>query len=700
MSGNEKLYGFFFIYSTLSLLFGEKPGDGCGHSIQGPESGVLSSKNYPGTYPNNTWCQVKVRVPEGNGIILKLADLDIEAKVCKSDYVRILKGAYRNDPVYGPSCGNLKTLPKDPVLVDSNEITVEFRSGVHISGRGFLLSYATREHKDLLTCLDKGSHFSSPKYTKYCPAGCKAVAGDISGDVTQGYRHTSVLCKAAVHAGVIQDQMGGAITVEVHKGRSHYAAARANGIQSRDGSLSDTLFTFITDDFRKQTTLHPVSVNASSWCQRCVVAGRLQDSPPNSGLPDTGGRTWEPEHHDRKQQWLQFDLGEKKKITEIVTTGSTLLDFDCYVESYKVEYKERSQWKTYTHHNSSDYMVFEGNVDNLHTARNTLHPPIVARFLRIVPYTWHERIALGVELRGSPYVRVDTSSQFIPLETMRPEPFPPREDNQTTQTVTSQGDMVQLAIIIVSTVVGVLVVLGGICVFKSLHKKKTKETPYGATDAQETGCWKQIQQPFSRHQSTEFTISYSSEKDPVQKLDLVTSNMAEYQQPLMIGTGTVARKGSTFRPIDKEGKDDPADPAAHYDYLHTANQYALPLTNQEPEYATPIIERHTFRKEAFLPDPSYSVPGAVLSRTPSFKAVDCGPHRKPGAFYQTPQVKTDRANNSEGVYDRPKVSTSLAQNGTGGDYQRPQVKPSVLESYSSPRDCVKAGGGTTRSPNV
>lgn len=36
-------------------------------------------------------------MPEGNGIILKLADLDIEAKVCESDYVKILKGAFGNE---------------------------------------------------------------------------------------------------------------------------------------------------------------------------------------------------------------------------------------------------------------------------------------------------------------------------------------------------------------------------------------------------------------------------------------------------------------------------------------------------------------------------------------------------------------------------------------------------------------------------
>lgn len=82
----------------------------------------------------------------------------------------------------------------------------------------------------------------------------------------------------------------------------------------------------------------------------------------------------------------------------------------------------------------------------------------------------------------------------------------------------------------------------------------------------------------------------------------------------MIGTGTVTRKGSTFRPMDTETKEDPSDPSTHYNYLHTANQYALPLTNQEPEYATPIIERHTFHKDGFLPDPAnYCVPGVVLS---------------------------------------------------------------------------------------
>uniref|UniRef100_A0A4W5MZQ3 Discoidin, CUB and LCCL domain containing 1 n=1 Tax=Hucho hucho TaxID=62062 RepID=A0A4W5MZQ3_9TELE len=130
--------------------------DGCGHSVLGPESGVLSSKNYPGTYPNNTWCEWKIRVPEGNSLVLRFGDLDMEARDCQSDYVKVLKGVYGGEHV--KHCIEVHT--------DSNEVIVQFRSGRHISGRGFLFSYSSGDHRDLLTCLDKGSHFSDLKYSQ------------------------------------------------------------------------------------------------------------------------------------------------------------------------------------------------------------------------------------------------------------------------------------------------------------------------------------------------------------------------------------------------------------------------------------------------------------------------------------------------------------------------------------------------------
>ncbi|KAG2468616.1 DCBD1 protein, partial [Polypterus senegalus] len=164
--------------------------DECGLSVQSKESGILLSKNYPETYPNNTCCEWKIQVPEGKNLILKFADLNIESDDCKFNYVKIFKGLdnFTSEQGIEPFCGNLKPDTKE-VILDTSQATVKFVSGHHISGRGFLLSYATTDHKDLLTCLDKASHFPDVQYRKYCPSGCKDVIGDISGDAEEGYRH-------------------------------------------------------------------------------------------------------------------------------------------------------------------------------------------------------------------------------------------------------------------------------------------------------------------------------------------------------------------------------------------------------------------------------------------------------------------------------------------------------------------------------
>lgn len=44
----------------------------------------------------------------------------------------------------GPYCGSM-TVPKE-LLLNTSEVTVRFESGSHISGRGFLLTYASSDH--------------------------------------------------------------------------------------------------------------------------------------------------------------------------------------------------------------------------------------------------------------------------------------------------------------------------------------------------------------------------------------------------------------------------------------------------------------------------------------------------------------------------------------------------------------------------
>uniref|UniRef100_A0A672Q3J5 Discoidin, CUB and LCCL domain-containing protein 1-like n=1 Tax=Sinocyclocheilus grahami TaxID=75366 RepID=A0A672Q3J5_SINGR len=583
--------------------------DGCGHYVLGQESGVLSSKNYPGTYPNNSWCEWRIHVPIGHTIVLKFGDLNMEKKDCESDYLKVLKGSYGAENVYWEYCGGLMPKPTQ-IHTDSSELTVRFRSSQHISGRGFLLSYSTENHKGILQIF----LFVLDPCRKYCPVGCAAVTGDVSGDISLGYRHTSVLCKAAVHAGVIMDQFGGPITVEERRGLSHYPAVRANDIQSKDGSLSETLFTFVTNDCSQQTVLQPVSTSTSLSSHNISSVGSEVDWIPNSTQPGVAD-----DLNNNQPKWLQIDLGEKRRITGILTTGLTIAGFEYFVKNYKIEYKERSRWRTFVQYNNSDEMIFEGNTDSLHQTRNTFHPYIVARSIRVVPQQWHRIIAMRLQLLGCPYVKPIPGAWcffFVFLHH---------------HYLISHNFLlfsVNLVIIIVPTILLVVLLLVGICV---------------------------------------------------------------YQQPLMLGTDTVSRKGSTFRPMDIEDKD--IEATSHYDHLQTGIQYALPLTNQEPEYATPIIERHAFRKDPFLPDPSYSVPGVVLNKSPSFRAVKGSNCRKVigglAGSYQTPHVKTDRGNYPEDIYDSPKILKPVMQNGSCSEYQRTQIKSPVRECYSTPRDCVR-----------
>lgn len=64
-----------------------------------------------------------------------------------------------------------------------------------------------------------------------CPTGCSGLPWGAA--LTPCSLQTSVLCKAAVHAGVIADELGGQVTLSREKGITLYEAAFANGLHSK-----------------------------------------------------------------------------------------------------------------------------------------------------------------------------------------------------------------------------------------------------------------------------------------------------------------------------------------------------------------------------------------------------------------------------------------------------------------------------------
>ncbi|CAI9545855.1 unnamed protein product [Staurois parvus] len=399
------------------------------------ESGTLTSKNYPGTYPNYTLCLIKIKVPAGKSLYLKLADLDIESQDCESAYLKIYKGTSDEETSY---CGNQNNVGKD-LYLDSNEAIIRFESRIHISGRGFLINFASSDHPDLITCLARSNHYIETEFSRYCPAGCRDLAGDISGDIEEGYRDTSLLCKAAVHAGVIADELGGQIHVTHQKGASRYRGVLANGIFSKAGSLSDRRFVFNSLDCSTSLTAGNGEEKfsaTSSWEWRSEN-GETMVWSPGKAQPNTQGLSWASSHQSDRE-WLEIDLGDRRKITGIVTTGSTLPNFNFYVKSYIINFtRDGLKWRTYKGAMNNEEKVLEGNSDYQDQTRNNLIPPVVARALRIIPRTWNQRIAMKVELMGCAL----TQSMYKPMWKKANEKrakTPVKEEENITEPVPSE----------------------------------------------------------------------------------------------------------------------------------------------------------------------------------------------------------------------------------------------------------------------
>uniref|UniRef100_A0AAZ3SB33 F5/8 type C domain-containing protein n=1 Tax=Oncorhynchus tshawytscha TaxID=74940 RepID=A0AAZ3SB33_ONCTS len=112
---------------------------------------------------------------------------------------------------------------------------------------------------------------------------------------------------------------------------------------------------------------------ASSVWEWSDVIGKPSEWGPTGARLNGAGLPW-ASAHSNQQQWLQVDLKKEKRITGITTTGSSLLEYQFYVS------------------------IFKGNTNYLQEVRNNFIPPIEARYVRISPTQWHQRIALKFEL--------------------------------------------------------------------------------------------------------------------------------------------------------------------------------------------------------------------------------------------------------------------------------------------------------------
>lgn len=663
------------VLSILVILTTEgcraQKGDGCGPSLLGPTSGTLSSLGYSGTVPNNTVCEWEISVPRGNRIHFRFAELDIEDSDCQVNYLRLFNGIGLERKEIVKYCG-LGLKVKELINSTGNQVTVQFRSGTHHRGRGFYLSYSVTQHTDIITCLEKGADYTEAEFSKYCPAGCLTSTEEISGTIPNGYRDSSPLCVAAIHAGVVSNAVGGKINVVSSKGIDYYEGTLANNVTSTDcfcrGTLPNNLFTFRTNGCYGTLGLESGSVADSQLTASSVWKWNGVWAPTGARLKKAG-LPWASLHSDQ-QQFLQVDLKKEKKITGITTTGSNLREYQYYVSAYRVLYSYNGQqWYSYREANSTQDKVFQGNINYQNEVRNNFIPPIEARFVRINPLMWHQRIALKLELLGC---QIHTArpgprmmAPFHPTPRTRDTRRPPQlgqtthtSDIRNTTMPPHTGKDVALIAVLVPVLFMILaaLILTVVCACLWRNRKKNSEGTYDLPHWDRTDWWKSMKQLLpSKMVETDDSVRYSiSEVGRLTGSGAVPrlhAEPAEYAQPLVSGVTTLGAR-STFKPDDgpEPGYSDPDlyDAPISPDIYHA---YAEPLPASGAEYATPIVV-------------DMSQPAAACS------FINAGP--------TSLLTKPDTGQSSRSAYDTPKNVTGQIT----PTYQVPQNSTQKMPAQS------------------
>ncbi|XP_066060766.1 discoidin, CUB and LCCL domain-containing protein 1-like isoform X2 [Chamaea fasciata] len=568
--------------ACLSPLSRVSAGNGCGHTLLTPHSGTLSSKNYPGTYPNHTMCCWRLQAPPGTSLLLALGDVDLEpSEHCA--HSSLLLADPQTGTAYGPYCRN--SVPSAPLLVtNSSTVTVMFNSTSHRSGRGLLLSYATSQHPDLVSCLVRGTHYTQEHVSVYCPAGCKDIHGDIWGNPSQGYRDTSVLCKAAVHAGVIADELGGQVTLSREKGITLYESAFANGLRSKRGSLSEKRLIFhkACDD-----VLEVVAFNASSWWHEVNVLGQDRAWVAERAALSTTGHSWAAEP-GTEAAWLELDLGTRRNVTGIITKGSSE-QHNYYVTSYHVSSsRDGKNWRPYRGSSGQEDKVFEGNADSQGEVSNAFIPPMVTRYIRVTPQSWHQHVAMKVAVVGCQLVRVHAPRPYVPSvprEVLEPTSRP--ASHTPIPGITLDPEKAGSTLLVMLLIGGFVLLCSCLLLLAFLCHRKRKS-------AVELNCGITKGYPkleLSQVCSLQSLPAPSLASFPMAPTpgDFSQTHSPEYAEPDLLQVSPSSQTGpSTFKPLLEEGYTLPLV-LSHYDVPGKHHEYAEPLP-PEPEYAMPFSE--------------------------------------------------------------------------------------------------------------
>ncbi|KAM8828170.1 adipocyte enhancer-binding protein 1 [Spinachia spinachia] len=136
---------------------------------------------------------------------------------------------------------------------------------------------------------------------------------------------------------------------------------------------------------------------SSSQSQHGLSAQRGRLNMQGSGRQDhLYGGAWCAESEER-EHWFQVDARREVEFTGVITQGRNSEELEDFVSSYFVAFSNDSRdWKTL--HDGYAEWLFYGNVDKDTPVLGQFSPPVVARYIRILPQSWNGSLCLRAEV--------------------------------------------------------------------------------------------------------------------------------------------------------------------------------------------------------------------------------------------------------------------------------------------------------------
>nr|XP_039269898.1 uncharacterized protein LOC120344668 isoform X2 [Styela clava] len=107
--------------------------------------------------------------------------------------------------------------------------------------------------------------------------------------------------------------------------------------------------------------------------------------------------SWKPSQSD-KNQWIQADLGETRKISGVLLQGNP--QASDWVTEYYIQFSgDGNSFTTYLD-TTGNYQLFPGSTDQNTISEGFLREPITTRYVRVQPQAWNSRIALRFDVMG------------------------------------------------------------------------------------------------------------------------------------------------------------------------------------------------------------------------------------------------------------------------------------------------------------